>query len=203
MQGPFRKRLPQPTTGLDHSWIDRHPPGLRSGSVEPRNPAGLIWSQGWSHTRLGRRSARLYLLLLGATLVGTIAEALWTQFWRPYHLVAYRAVIERFEAGKDQIQPVEVEVLDGFTGAREARQLAERLASASRRTGSARGGQSYPIVVSTRARVWSLCDQERVLCVFHNEPAPVIQGNDWRPSRLDLTALPRSENLTNGDGGHR
>lgn len=193
--------------GLDHSWEDRAAPGRPPlTGLEPPNPAGLIWSQGWSRTRRGRWAARGYLLVLIAALVGTIADALWTQFRTPYSVVAYHAVIERLAKVGDQMIPVDVEVIDGFTNPMDAQQFAERLsaASGSSRTdpASKTSPVSYPVVISTRARLSPLCDQEAVICQFHDQPSSMLQGGHWRPSRLDLAAL-QSENLANGHGSHR
>ena len=194
-------------TGLDHSWEERSVPGRPgSASIEPPNPAGLIWSQGWSRTRSGRWAARSYLLVLIVVVVGTIAEALWTQFRRPYFVVTYHAVIERLAEIGDQMVSVEVEVIDGFTNPNDAQQFSKRLSSAlasSRaRPGSMNSPAAYPVMISTRARLSPLCDQELVMCQFHDQTNPVIQGAKWRPSRLDLAAL-QSENLANGYGSHR
>jgi len=124
--------------------------------------------------------------------------------------VAYHAVIERLAKVGDQMVPVDVEVdvevIDGFTNPRDAQQFAERLHAASGKTrtdpASKTSPVSYPVVISTRARLSPLCDQEAVICQFHDQPSSMLQGADWRPSRLDLAAL-QSENLANGHGSHR
>jgi hypothetical protein len=126
--------------------------------------------------------------------------------------VAYHAVIERLAKVGDQMVSVDVEVvmvvvvIDGFTNPRDAQQFAERLSAASRSSrtdpASKNSPVSYPVVISTRARLSPLCDQEAVICQFHDQPSSMLQGADWRPSRLDLAAL-QSENLANGHGSHR
>ena len=153
-------------------------------------------------------------MVLIVVLVGTIADALWTQFRTPYSVEAYHAVIERLAKVGDQMVPmdveveveVEVEVIDGFTNPRDAQRFAERLSAASGKArtdpASKNSPVSYPVVISTRARLSPLCDQEALICQFHDQPSSMLQGAHWRPSRLDLAAL-QSENLANGHGSHR
>lgn len=205
----------KPRADRDTRWIDRAPAGgvptaspvpVSAGLLDPSNPGGLIWSQGWSRTRLGRWSARITLLVLATTLIGTIAEALWTQFGRRYHVVAYRAVIQRFEAGSDQLRSVPVEVIDGFSEAADAERFAARVASDATGSGAGRSlvnaANPFPIVITTRARLAPLCDQELVVCQFHSGPDPAVQGQPWSPSQLNLKAF-ASENLTDSHGRHR
>lgn len=205
-----------PQADLDYRWIDRAPtasggpsasqPPVSAGLLDPTNPGGLIWSQGWSRTRLGRRSARIVLLVLATALIGSIVDALWTQFQRRYYLVAYRAVIQRFENSSDQLRSVPVEVIDGFTQVSDARRFAARIAAgggagASSRT-SGEPARPLAIVVSTRARLSPLCDRELVICQFNDGQDPALQGEPWSPSQLNLKAV-ASENLTDSDGRHR
>lgn len=202
---------PRTTACLDYSWIDRQPPsrpqglspGLEPiGAQDPSNPAGVIWSQGWSRTRLGRWSARATLALLTAGLVGTGADLLWNQFGRPYQLVTYRSVIGRLDRRDDQIKPVLVEVIDGFSRREDAERFRTSLSGALKDQGVTAGLGNAPTAISTRARLAPLCDREVVLCQFHDQADPPIQGEPQGPSRLDLPGL-SSENLADRNGRHR
>lgn len=191
--------------------MDRQPPsrplglspGLEGiGAQDPSNPAGVIWSQGWSRTRLGRWSARATLALVAAGLVGTGADLLWSLFGRPYQLVTYRSVIEMFDHRDDQIKPVTVEVIDGFSSHENAQRFRERLTIALKNREAAAWLSNAPMPISTRARLAPLCDREAVLCLFHDQADPLIQGEPQGPSRLDLRGL-GSENLADRNGRHR
>jgi len=210
--------------------VDRSPLGSLSGpSPDPRNPAGLIWSQGWSRTRRGRWAARAYLLALAVAVLAMIAKGVWDHFRKPYYVVAYRAVIERLaDGGGDQLVQEELEFVYGFSQLADARQFEQALdpmagqatqppvrsGSAIAPSGARRGSTSttpsgqqtilsrpYPILISTEARMSPLCGQPKVFCEFLDGRALGVQGENWRPSRLDLAAA--SDQLADGNGGHR
>lgn len=172
------------------------------GAQDPSNPAGVIWSQGWSRTRLGRWSARTTLAVLAVGLVGSTADLIWSQFGRPYQLVTYRSMIERLDSREDQINPVMVEVIDGFSSPEHAQRFRERLTIALKDRGVGAGLSNSSMPISTRVRLAPLCDREAVLCLFHDQADPPIQGEPQGRSRLNLQGW-SSENLTDRNGRHR
>lgn len=197
---------------------------------DPRNPAGLIWSHGWSRTRRGRWAARLYLLAVAGGVLTMIALQLWEHVRKPYYVVAYRAVIEQLaDQGDKPFVPQEIEFVYGFSQLADAQQFERLLDSSSGQgtgdsdahgktvaepgvrpgslPGSASAGSTvvvrpYPILLSTAARLSPICDRPKVFCQFLDDRALGIQGEKPRPSRLDLSAVV-SDQLANRNSGHR
>ncbi len=141
-------------------------------------------------------------MILSLGLVGTTADLIWTQFGRSYHLVTYRSVIGMIDSKDDQIQQVVVDVIEGFRQPEDGRRFSARLARDLKNRGVDTDFTRTAMPISTRARLSRLCDRETVMCLFHNQLDPPIQGEPQGPSRLGLRAE-RSENLTDSNGRHR